>query len=263
MEKEGIVLGGAPNWPQAIEERSLNAWPACEHVLYDGWLLRFAHGYTKRANSVVPFFGGRLTPTNKIGRCEATYSQWGLPTVFKVLPWGNPADLDQILARRAYGYVDMTSVQVCHLGASKKPLEGKVRRRGRADRLWLDEYQRLSQIGADLRPQFAGIVRRIVPETCFALLYDEENTDGSKAVSCGRAVYEEGMVGLYGIATDPQARHRGHAGRLIAHLLEWGARRGAHSAYLQVVADNVPALRLYEKLGFSEKYRYWYRVKAA
>jgi ribosomal protein S18 acetylase RimI-like enzyme len=43
-------------------------------------------------------------------------------------------------------------------------------------------------------------------------------------------------------------------------LLSWGRKMGAEQAYLQVMLSNEPALSLYEKLGFREAYRYWYRV---
>jgi ribosomal protein S18 acetylase RimI-like enzyme len=45
-------------------------------------------------------------------------------------------------------------------------------------------------------------------------------------------------------------------------LLNWGQQNGSNIAYLQVMCDNEPALGLYGKFGFQEKYQYWYRIKA-
>jgi len=44
---------------RSVEERSLNAWPSLHQMLYDGWVLRFSNGYTRRANSVSPIYRGR------------------------------------------------------------------------------------------------------------------------------------------------------------------------------------------------------------
>lgn len=35
-----------------IEELSMNAWPSLQTIMYDGWVIILADGYTKRANSV-------------------------------------------------------------------------------------------------------------------------------------------------------------------------------------------------------------------
>lgn len=42
------------------EELSMNAHPAIKTHVYDGWLLRFANGYTNRANSVNMIYPFRL-----------------------------------------------------------------------------------------------------------------------------------------------------------------------------------------------------------
>ena len=49
------------------------------------------------------------------------------------------------------------------------------------------------------------------------------------------------------------------AGNLMLSALKWARQRGARDAWLQVEADNAPALALYRSLGFDEVYRYHYR----
>ena len=44
--------------------------------------------------------------------------------------------------------------------------------------------------------------------------------------------------------------------------LDEARSRGAHQAWLQVEADNEPAISLYRSLGFREVYRYHYRQPA-
>ncbi|WP_458461280.1 GNAT family N-acetyltransferase, partial [Paenibacillus sp.] len=83
----------------------------------------------------------------------------------------------------------------------------------------------------------------------------------AQVVACGFGVIERGYVGLYDIITDANFRNQGLAEQMILHLLHWAKKQGATSSFLQVVANNAPALKLYAKLGYSEIYSYWYRVK--
>ena len=48
---------------------------------------------------------------------------------------------------------------------------------------------------------------------------------------------------------------------MLRSLLEWGAERGASTAYLQVVAANTAALSLYEARGFERHHDYAYYVR--
>lgn len=68
--------------------------------------------------------------------------------------------------------------------------------------------------------------------------------------SVARAVVDRDWLGLHGLYVDPVARRNGVAQALLAELLEWGASRGASTAWLHVETDNAPGLALYAKLGF-------------
>src|SRR5512139_3235090 len=102
--------------PLALEELSMNAWPALKTHLYDGWVLRFANGYSKRANSVHPIYPSTLPVEEKIAFCESLYGREGLPSVFKLTPASRPDSLNRELEKRGYEKRDETSVQILELG---------------------------------------------------------------------------------------------------------------------------------------------------
>ena len=106
-----------------IEEVSLNSWPALQNIIYDGWILRFSKGYTKRANSVNPIYPSTEDLSRKITRCERIYSQKGLPTVFRLTPFASPSNLDQNLERRKYKIIDRTIVLHLDLRMTKIRLD--------------------------------------------------------------------------------------------------------------------------------------------
>lgn len=67
-------------------------------MLYDGWVLRFANGYTKRANSVNPIYFSNEDVSIKIKHCESMYAAHQLKTTFKITPFVQPTNIDGLLA---------------------------------------------------------------------------------------------------------------------------------------------------------------------
>ena len=95
------------------EKLSFNTHPCLEEELYDGWLLRFAEGYTKRANSVNIVGESGVLFADKVSYCEAAYAKHNLPTVFKIAPMA--AELDGVLEDKGYSAVDKTNVMTVDL----------------------------------------------------------------------------------------------------------------------------------------------------
>src|SRR5690606_843683 len=74
------------------------------------------------------------------------------------------------------------------------------------------------------------------------------------------AVADGASIGLFNLLSAPAHRRRGLGRTLVEVLLAEAHRAGARAAWLQVAADNRPAVMLYESLGFVEAYRYHYRL---
>ena len=66
----------------------------------------------------------------------------------------------------------------------------------------------------------------------------------------GRVIADEAE--LLTLAVDPDHRRHGAGRTLVAEFLDESAARGAVTAFLEVAADNEPALTLYHAAGFQE-----------
>ena len=65
-------------------------------------------------------------------------------------------------------------------------------------------------------------------------------------------------AGLSAVHVVEKHRREGHARTLCEALLGWAAGRGATRGYVQVLADNAPAIALYESMGFGTQHRVRY-----
>ena len=234
-----------------VEEASLNAWPALQQIVFDGWLLRFARGFTKRANSVVPLYPGSLATEEKVRYCENLYAREQLKTIFRLTTLGPSDAIDAMLADRGYEQLDPTRVMAAKL--DRDTGEPSVRLLAIDD--WLAVYRQLTGMPEDAALLHQLILKAIGSPTAFAVLHNRE-----QPVACGLAVLEHELVGLFDIVTAREHRRQGFGQRLVGDLMAWGAAHGARHAYLQVIASNAPAGALYKALGFKDLYSYWYRA---
>ena len=86
-----------------IEELAANAWPADVVQHLDGWRVRYAHGVTRRINSVWPNLDfGRHPLADKIALVEAFYARRQAVSRFQICPAAQPEELDSVLAARGY-----------------------------------------------------------------------------------------------------------------------------------------------------------------
>jgi ribosomal protein S18 acetylase RimI-like enzyme len=240
---------------RTIEELSMNAWPAMQTLHYDGWVLRYADGYTKRANSVYPLYPSEIDPDEKIEFCESFYHDRGLPAVFKLTEASTPADLDTRLAERGYRKDSLTSVQTLDMRTLKPAEAGMVELTSEDSETWHAAFARINKVDENRRTAHEHILRGILLEKCYASIRMDDDF-----LACGLGVLQAGYLGIFDIVIDTDHRGQGLGTRLMEALLAWGQGRNAHTVYLQVMCNNEPALRLYEKLGFEEKYQYWYRI---
>ncbi|WP_421616980.1 GNAT family N-acetyltransferase [Brevibacillus sp. TJ4] len=240
-----------------IEELSLNHWQSLSTLLYDGWLLRFADGYTKRANSINPLYGSSLDLDEKVAYCEKLYAANQLRAAFKITPFAQPDALDASLEKKGYVLVDHTSVQTVSLDGISPPPTCAVHIDDTIQDEWIGNMCRLNQIAEGHRDAMRRMLANIRTKKAFVTLYRDQ-----VAVACGLGVIERDYIGLYDIVTDARFRNEGYGTQLVHHLLHWGKENGAKFSYLAVLRDNAPAHRLYAKLGYEEVYTYWYRVKS-
>ncbi len=234
-----------------IEDAALNAWPAPHQMILDGWLLRFAEGYTKRANSVNTRYASSRPLREKITACEKIYAAQGLPCLFRCPePVSPPALTDALSAAGFVGFEPTLTLGRVLDTDTIKQADGI---RDMPVRDWIRLRARLTGTPVAQWAMHRTILNCIVPEKALVGLF----VDG-QPVACGMAVLEGDLLGFFSILTAARERRKGY-GRLVMQALSaWGARRGATFGYLQVEGDNDPALAMYAHMGFELCYPYVY-----
>ncbi|WP_017977223.1 GNAT family N-acetyltransferase [Actinopolyspora halophila] len=235
-----------------IERCAVRAWPAETVRSESGWLLRATERCSRRrGNSAVPQFGGGAV--HGLSAVEEFYRCRGAPVLVQVSPAHRHDGLDSELALRGYAVEAPTLVLCAELSGrvwrdSLRHAECRVVLNSR-DPLWAEYTATRDEVAAVRRT-----VDRIAPTTVFARAGAPDDPLGF-----GAAVFDSGLVGIFGMWTALDHRGGGIASAVLKRLLAWGMRRGAHTAWLQVEESNPAALALYRRCGFDLSHRYHYR----
>ena len=234
---------------------SMNAWPSLKTLVYDGWVLRFANGYTRRANSINPIYPSQMDTREKIEYCRALYTAKGLRTIFKITQEVYPRDLDRILGKKGYAYEAETSVQTITLDTIDVTDFGRVRIVTHVEDDWVNGFFRVTETASEHKATLRAMLRNIMMPKCLAYVKQK-----GTIVACGLGVMERDVIGLFDVVVDKKFRGKGLGKEIVAGILLWAKKEGMKSSYLQVMVDNKKAMALYRQLGFKEIYRYWYRT---
>lgn len=241
-----------------VEETCFRAFPALRQANVGDWLLRFAGGVSRRANCANP---RRVRPAGDEGvvaACRALFRDQGLPVIFRI-PSLVDAGMDRLLERLGYAAEGETLTLHGELDGASGGTDAAVELVPRPEPEWVAAMARLQGHEGEKAVTYGRIVGAVAVPAAFATL----RRDGA-AAALAFGVVHDGLLCFESVVTGAEHRGRGYARRVLAALIDWGARSGAHGMCLQVQADNDPAIALYRGLGLkTELYRYHYRREPA
>ncbi len=246
MSDNSLVIG--------LESRLLNAWPSFDYQTYDGWILRLANGYSKRANSATPFLPGATLDDELIDHMVARFVEAQVRPTFRLNGLQAPG-VDEMLRTRGFKEIEPTHVLLAPIDGGNCEVDPEVELQPQVSKRWVREAAQ--SYGGDKNDDetLMKIVSRIRQKVAFATLSLDE-----KPVAWGLGVVERGYLGLYDIVVSPDLRGIGLGRRVVMSLIAWGCQEGARKAYLQVREENEIARSLYGAFGFEIAYRYTHRV---
>lgn len=231
------------------EELCANVMPAFEQMLYDGWLLRFAGGSANNNNSVWPLYPGELPLAEKIAFCERQYAARQFPRCFRLAEIPGHDAIAALLAEQ--GYVEENPNLVL-VNPSVDGPETKIPELTRDE--WLETAFRIDPVdNPHLKAWQRQVFSRGVLPQRFAVVMRQ-----GQACAYGYSTRQGSILWLNELWVQSDLRGQGIGTHLIQGLLHRGREDGAHIACLAVNQSNVGARRLYQRLGFVQRYRYSY-----
>lgn len=221
-------------------------WPPLESEALGEWELRWAGGFTGRANSVATTGRPGVDLEEALATVQRWYAARNAPALAQVVV-GSATEQ----AFRAAGWVpgngfrDGAVVQVADLNPTYA-VDREITVVTDLSDDWLALYGRVDDAPDAARAVISGPLT-----TGFAQL-------GDPVEAIARVVVTGEWAGLSAVEVVPSRRREGIATRLVSTALAWAVEHGADKAYLQTMRDNTAALALYEPFCFVDHHEYRY-----
>ncbi len=235
------------------ERRIVNAWPSPSTLLIGDWVVRFASGYSGRANSASPLKAGSELDESALALIEELYRSDGLPPSIRLTPLVGAATRERVLSR-GYTVKSASLGLIAGLdgpGGGETAIEPDLQIEARPSQDWIAGVTSHQSEDKRNEEQLAAIVEKIRLPAAFATLHLS-----GEPVAYGMSVVERGMAEIGSVIVDPAHRGHGLGRRLVAGLMSWARVMEAQTCYLQVEQGNAVALKLYAGLGFRKLYSY-------
>jgi GNAT superfamily N-acetyltransferase len=232
-------------------------WRAPDEQRLGGWLLRAAGGFTGRANSTLPLGPPDRPLPEAVDEVERWYRARDLRPCIVIphaLPWPEGDPLEDLLVARGWPLRDGPGIVMTARSEPVTRLGGDARVviTDEADDAWRAGYHYRD---APTHPMAASLLMS-APFQRFAAIPAEDGT----VAAIGRVAVAEGWAGLTAMEVAPSHRRRGLATAIIGALARVAVEQGAADFSIQVDETNAAGRALYRHSGFTDRYRYHYRL---
>ncbi|MFX0074459.1 MAG: GNAT family N-acetyltransferase [Candidatus Hermodarchaeota archaeon] len=247
-----------------FQEFLMNAWPAEHYYFLNGWVLRFTKGVTYRANSVIPinYSGDIKHIKTDIALVEVAYKKFNLPTIFTMPDFYEPKELDAILRKRGYIEQDRTSALLMPVSKlDLREINNEVNYGLYFDReddfsSLLSKYTKRDDYQQEIIKEITN--RIVVPNKYFVIAKNMGEPIGT--LMC--VFNPHGYIYIADVFVMPELRRRKIASSMLKIAIKtWARINRAKYIWLQVELQNTTAMKLYENLGMSVIYSYYYLRK--
>jgi len=240
--------------PWRLEKLYTAAWPPLRHETVGDWLLKFAPGVSRRANSANPLRARVRDVDASIDAAAQRCREGGIQALFRILSVLDPA-AGARLDRLGYKPEGETVNLFTRIDEALARRDEAVSLLPHPDEEWLAAMTAAQGHAGDK----AEIYRRIVQSIAIPAAFVSLRQDGELAALAYGAL-DNGVMCFESVVTMEPYRGRGLATRALSALIDWAATQGAQAVCLQVEATNERGMRLYRRLGLrQELYRYDYR----